>query len=599
MATNIFNYITEQEASYNDPSGITLPDGSSWSMKEHLRVSSLYKNSQLITGKDDDKPVKNITRPILNLQYRATGFDVKDIEIFIDDYDNYYKSFLTRKYHNRWARENDIDTFIDSLVESYVDFGGVLVKNVNEIKPDVVPLQSLAFCDQTNLLGRPLAIKYDYSPDELLDKKKSGWGEKLNGATSSIEDLIERADTFQIVDTQTGQTNELPGKSIQVYEVHGTLPEMFLDEEKQNKNSYITQIQIVAFYPDGKGGRTGTILFRKEETELPFKFLARDRIYSRALGFGGAEELFEAQVWTNYDMIRMKDLLDSASKIILKTTDPSFGKEHPEGLKDMESLEVVGIIQGADIGQIDTFPRNLSLFERAAQNWESHAQQIASAGESTIMGVKNAPSGTPFASLQLANQEAHGIHDYRQGKIATFVSEIYRDWLIPKFVKEVSKGKEFLSDLSLDELQEVATKVIKNETENWKKEKILNGENAATEMEIEQFSNKVREDFMSGGNRRFIKIFKDEMKDAPMDIYVNISNKQKNMGLMVEKLTNIFRQVFANPQILEQFPFMAKTFNEILEYSGLSPISFGNNIVRALPTPSPIINNNMAPQPVK
>ena len=50
------------------------------------------------------------------------GFDVKDIIPFVDDVDLAYKSFLTKKYHRKWARKNEIDTFIDDVVESAIDW---------------------------------------------------------------------------------------------------------------------------------------------------------------------------------------------------------------------------------------------------------------------------------------------------------------------------------------------------------------------------------------------------------------------------------------------------------------------------------------------
>src|SRR6267154_2047215 len=168
MQRNIYDFVVAEETAYNTIP-VQVADGYEWSMPTHIRTTVLYKNSQYLTGKDDSKPFKNIIRPILNLQYRAEGFDVKDIVLFVNDSEKYYMSFLVSKYHEKWARENKIDTFIDNLVESFIDFGGSLVKNVNSERPEVVKLQSIAFCDQTDLLGGPLAIKHFFSPSQLLD----------------------------------------------------------------------------------------------------------------------------------------------------------------------------------------------------------------------------------------------------------------------------------------------------------------------------------------------------------------------------------------------------------------------------------------------
>src|SRR3990167_8978043 len=169
----IFDWVTKEVSTYQT-TPITVFEGWEWGMYEHIRRSLLYKNSLYTEGYDPNKPFKNITRPILNLQYRAEGFDVKDIVLYVNDKYKYFKSFLVRKYHDKWAREHDLNAFIDKLVETYVDFGGTLVKKRKGI-PEVVPWQRIAFCDQTNILSGPIAEKHSYSPEELRQQAEKGW----------------------------------------------------------------------------------------------------------------------------------------------------------------------------------------------------------------------------------------------------------------------------------------------------------------------------------------------------------------------------------------------------------------------------------------
>lgn len=82
-----------------------------------------------------------------------------------------------------------------------------------------------------------------------------------------------------------------------------------------------------------------------------------------------------------------------------------------------------------------------------------------------------------------------------------------------------------------------------------------------------------KDNFMKGGSKRFFKIFGEEMEKLPLDVFINIAGKQNNLNAMTDKIVNIVRQVIANPQVL-QIPGMAKLFNEIIEYSGLSPVDF-------------------------
>ena len=84
MNTNIYDFVTESVAGFLSP--IEIAEGWSWSFKDFIRKSFLYKNSQFERENDnrDKRPFKNIIRPILNIQYRTEGFDVKDIELFVN-----------------------------------------------------------------------------------------------------------------------------------------------------------------------------------------------------------------------------------------------------------------------------------------------------------------------------------------------------------------------------------------------------------------------------------------------------------------------------------------------------------------------------------
>lgn len=585
---DIYSYIKSQESAYKLP--IPIVDGYEWSMYEHIRLTILYKNSQLSTGKGDDKPVKNIILPMLRLQYRTEGFDVKDIELYINDSKEYYKSFLVRKYHDKWARDNSIDTFIDALVESYVDFGGALIKKTDNAVPFVVPMQSIAFCDQTDILKGIIAIKHNYSPSELLDMEAFGWGNSKNGATMSLEDVIDIADDTKQSAMITGNKAKTPGKYIEVYELHGMMPERWLKDDSISKK-YVNQMQIVCFYQTQDGNKKGITLFRGKEEDSIFKLLLRDEIFGRGLGLGGAEELFESQVWTTYDQIRIKGMLDAASKVILKTTDPTVSQKHPSGLKNLDNLEIIDIAPNTDLSQLNTTPINMTVFENNISRWNDHAQQLSGATDA-LLGV--APtSGTPFALQNLVTQEGIGIHDYRRGKISTFVDEIYRDWIIPDINNEISSGTTFLAELDLDELQSIADNIVVCTANDYIKEKILNGE-IPDDAEIEQIKQQTRDEFMKGGNKKFIEIFKKEFNESPIDVVTNIKGKQKNQTQNVEKLTNIFRQIIASPQALDD-PRMAKIFNEILENSGLSPVDFYQKPSQMAPPPIPGIPSSVQP----
>ena len=565
---DIFGYITTQESEYTNP--ISLPGGWDWSMKDHLETSYLYQNSQLKTGKDDMKPVKNITRPILNLQHRTEDIEVKDVQIYVNDPGKYHLSFLVKKYYEEvFVVENDLDTYFDELNISRIDYGGGLSKQLNCPCPEVVPLHSIAFCDQTDLLSGPIGIKHYYSPDQLLAMGEYGWGDESKGATISLEDLIALSQEEKKDPTNSKtQATKTPGRYIEVYEVHGNLPKRFADPEYTGE-AYETRLYIVAFYQEkNKKNRTGVVLYTAPEKELPFKLIKRDPIYGRALGMGGAEELFEAQVWTNYDMIRMQDMLDAASKTILKSTDPAVSAKNK--IRDMDNLDIIDLAQGTDLSQVDTFPRNARLFEASIMKWEEHAQQIGGATEAVLGDSPSA--GTPFKLQQQVIAQGLGLHVYRRGQYAKHLEEVHNDWIIPFIEKEITKGMTFLSELSLEEMQYVTEALVTNMANQRVIDMVIAGEEVNNDI-ISEFKNLVRSEFKKKGNKHFIEILKGEFEDTKLKVKVSIAGKSKDLGKYVDSVVNVFRQIIANPAVL-QIPAIARIFNDILEASNLDPADF-------------------------
>uniref|UniRef100_A0A6H1ZZQ1 Uncharacterized protein n=1 Tax=viral metagenome TaxID=1070528 RepID=A0A6H1ZZQ1_9ZZZZ len=566
-AKDIFEYITTQEGLYKKK--VQINDVWDWGMREHIEDRSIYKNSNIRGDKKkgtiNEVPIKNIMRPILNLKYRAEDIDVKDITLYIDDPELYHLSFLVKKYHDDvYVLENDLDTFFDQVKESKIDLGGGLAKNIGKGKPEYVPLESIAFCDQSSIMNAPIGLLHKYSPAQLKEFEKKGWGNKDNGATTTIDDLIT------IVANDKG---DIPGPDIKVYEVHGVLPNEYLDDQRQDQDEYKQQFQVVTFYKDEKGNRQGLILYRKE-SKNPFKMVTTEEIFNRSLGWGGIEELMESQVWVNYDEVVKKDFLDSASKTIIVTDDPTIVAKHPSGMKDMDNLEFLELQEGKTAKVLDTYPRNIALFEQSVVEWQEHAKDLGSAPDA-LQG-KQPPSGTPFRLEERVVQEGKGIHKYRRGKYAKWIEEVYRDWIIPYIAKKITEGTKFLAELSLDELQMVAESVSIVERNKMVKKKVLEGR-IVTQEEADAHQLLAKENFMKGGTKQFIEILKDELKDMPIKIKINVAGKQNDLGLMADKITNIFRQIFANPEGFMQvmaIPGAAKSFNAMLEYSGMNPMDF-------------------------
>src|SRR3990167_222970 len=531
----IYSYILQEEANFKTNRVPLASNWRDWNMYEHIDRSFTLKNSRFYQGTQDyRRPFNNIILPIANVNYRTEGFDVKDVQIYVDNAENYHKSFFARKFHNWWAKENNIDTAIDESVESYFDYGLALLKNVNSARPEVVPLQQIAFCDQTDILNGPICIKHHYSISELLEMKGKWYD-------AEIDKTILMSKHEKQAQSTDGDPAKTPGKYCEVYELHGMFPESWLGAEKlgeewQDTGKYSPQIHIVTYYTGMDAQKSGITLFKGKEPKSIFKALVRDPIFGRACGRGGIEELFHPQIWTNYSELHISQMLEAVSKIILKTNKKKITALN--NFSNMKNGQIVDLDGDGTLEQLVIQPYNKGAFDNFVNKWEQVARTIGSASDPAL-GL-NPVSGTPLGTTELITQQGIGIHEYRQGKIATFWAEVYRDWVLPHLSKEINKGSKWLDELTLAELQDVSEKMMTKQANDRIKEMVLGGQ-IPTQEEIDMFKSIFKEEFMKGGEKRFLEIVKDEFVNLELDIEIEIKGKQKNLAEVTSKLNGVFR----------------------------------------------------------
>ena len=584
---NVYEYIKAESIAYKTR-GVPVTPNWEFHMYDHINKAVSAKNSKFIKGKNDDnRPYKNIIIPIANVNYRTEGFDVKDVLSYVDDPDYYHLSLLTRKFHYKWAIENGIDLEIDNSVESHFDFGLILVKNVNEKKPEIVPLQRIAFCDQTDILSGSICEKHDYSIDQLLEMKGKWYDEE-------IENAILQAQSKKNV-SLASKDGKTPSKYVEIYELHGTFLKTWLNtdenEEYTEEDGFCPQIYIVTYYKNSDGKDTGICLFKGIEKKKIYKAFKRTNRYGTACGMGGIEELLPAQLWTNFSEIHLQQMLAAASKVITKTTDKKLAANN--NLKNIDHNDIVYIEEDKQWEQMVIQPFNKAAFDNYVNSWEQHARVMGSASDPAL-GL-NPVSGTPLGTTEIVTNQGEGIHEYRQGRIASFWQEIYTDWVTQYLVDDLNKGDEWLDELSIDELREVADRVAINTSNQRIKEAILSGKTVSKEQQ-DLLISIIKEDWIKSGKSHFIKIMKDEFKKIPIKVKFNVANKQKDMIDRVQKLNSIFRTIFANPAILQN-EAMAKLFNNIVEASGLDPIDF-SSFTKAIPTEQPQVQPQQVEAPL-
>jgi len=583
---SIFSYIKSEEARF-ETDKVKLGDNWEWNFRDHVQLIFHLKNGVFYKGENDYlRAFKNIMMPMLSLSYWTEDIEVKDVTFFIEGPEGRALSFLVKKYHDEvYVREHDLDELFDEITESDVDYGGVLVQESLK-RPEVLPLNTIAFCDQTNILGGPIGFKHHFSPSALRKMSKVGWGNPANGADVTIDELIMLAENNKTI-TGEEKDDHTTGKTIEVYVVRGDLPEQYLKNNNSDKN--VRQIQVVAFYTDKDKHKVGVTLYKKEDKEGALCFHTSQKVYNRALGRGDGEALVHPQIWTNFLTIHKTALLEAASKVPLVTDDDTY--QNRNKIQEMENLEITTIQEGRSIQQVPTAaPANIQVIKNEIDVWFQHAQLTGSAFD-PILG-KEANSGTTFKGQERTVAQGRGLHDRRRGKRAKFIEYLYREFIIPRIVSEITGGTEFLATLSPEELSWVMEQLSINERNKKAKEKMLSRGKLEpiTEEFLTNVQNEFKRNFARGGNKKLLKILKDEFKDIEVKMGINVANKQKDLAIVSDKLLSIFQFVFANPagfQQAMQIPALAKSFNDILEFSGLNQADFLSLITPPQPAPAP------------
>jgi len=585
FSPNIHSYVKQEESDFESDE-VRVGENWYWNLRDHVQLIFHLKNSVFYQGENNwMRPFKNIMEPVLNLAYWTEDIEVKDVVFFIENRLGRALSFLVKKYHDEvYVKEHDLDTLFDEITESDIDYGGVLVQRTNKGRPEVLPLQTLAFCDQTDILGGPVGFKHTFSPGGLKKMAKFGWGDEANGATMSLEELITIADTNKDpAGMKRGKKNETPGKVIEVYIVRGDLPEHYL-KDNNNMDDFLYQLHIIAYYTDKDNNKQGVTLYRKLENEGSIKFHTSQKVYARALGRGAGEVLLHPQIWSNFLTIHKTNLLEAASKVPLVTDDPNYHNRNQ--IQEMENLEITTIEDNKSIRQIPTAaPANINLYERSINEWYEQGQLAGSAFD-PLLG-KEQSSGTTFRGQERTVAQGRGLHDRRRGQRAKFIEEIYRDWIIPDIVKEIVKGKEFMATLSSEELRWVRDAFVTNKTNARIKKMFIEGDDLPTPEEQEQFKQFFSEEFARRGSKQMLKILKDEFKGIELKMGINIAGKQKDLANLSDKILSIFQFVFANPQGFQQamqIPALSQSFNDILEFSNMNQSDF-TSLIAATPPP--------------
>src|SRR4029077_14443304 len=465
--------------------------------------------------------------------------------------------------NRKWMKEINFDNLLNVMGQTRAKYGHVVVKKVEraaELQIHVVPWRDL-ITDQVDITDGPKVFRHHFTPAQLkTEGAKMGW--------HNIDEAIETAQKQQPATvTGKGRYNRTLGANIEVWEVDGVLPDSYLPDNADKEGAdqtYSRQKHIVVLDEHDKDEVDGVALFEGPSSEDPYKDLAWEKLPGRGLGVGVIEDLFEAQVWTNYSVKQKKDMLDLAGKIIFQAADGNVAAKNV--LTDLENGAILNTAPNFPITQINNSPAGMGALSQLMEDWNTQAENMTSTYPA-ILG-STPPHGTAFRTVAAMNQEASAIFDYRREEMGIFIREIYRDWILPFLVKQIRRTTEFVGEMTPDEVQIISQLIAEYETKSMVKKTVLSGK-PITQPQADAFKQSLIEAHVKAGTKRKFKFPKGFFK-SDYNVQVNTTGEQKDNQKLLAALFQIFQLVAQNPTVLQN-PTIARLFNEIMETSGVSP----------------------------
>lgn len=570
-----------------------------WSMYETVETITAYLNSKHTTGATDnlgrEKPFFNIVTAAVNIWYRATDLDRKDIVIRSDKSRNTALAFMATILLQEWMKRERFGVFLNQWGRTLAQYGSAVVKFVERdgrLIPSVVPWNRL-IVDPVDFDGLPHIEKVYKTPAQLIDMATEGHPDYAGFDMEAVKSLIDAKQARENLDgTKKDNQNEF----IEYYEVHGMLSrEVYrrakgLDVRDDDEHVYFQQMHVLSFVMEGGGKRRDFTLYSGREDRDPYlktDLIAED---GRTLAIGAVEYLFDAQWMQNHTIKQWKDQMDITSLMIFQTADPAF-----VGRNALASLETGDILtydaKHGPLTKVDNVGHDITNLKAFADQWKVMANELVATPDA-LRGA-TPPSGTPYSTTALLAQQSFSLFEVMTENKGLAIEDMLREFVIPHLKTKMDTADEISSLLSDRDIQKLDAMYVPKEAirryNARAKEAIISGQPAQPFNQTEE-EGAVRRDLSVLGNQRsFVpsdisdQTWADALKDLEWQVDVGVTNEQQDKQVVYTTLSTVLQTIATNPMVLQD-PNGRMIFNKILEYTGLvSPVELSTTAAAPVP----------------
>ncbi len=507
------------------------------SISETLDRVDAYLNSKHISGDTDslgrDKPFFNITTASVNVWYRATDIDRKDIKVKAVKTKDWINSFLATIHLQQWMRKENFGTFLNEWGRTLAKYGTAIVKLVrdgDELHISVVPFSRMII-DSVSFNASPRIEILELTEEQLRERIETHGYDK-----EQVQALTESLSSRELTNKQKKDTK---GDFIKLYEIHGRLPLAHLTGKEEDENKYTQQMHIISFVGAREGRKTiykdFTLFAGKEEVD-PYRITHLIKEDGRTMGIGAPEHLFEAQWMTNHSIKNTKDELDLASKRIFQTSDSTFIGRNV--LTSIETGDIFIHSPNEPLTQINNGAVNTVANQNFAVQWKQLGNEITSVSEAMLGATPR--SGTAWRQTEAVLSESHSLFELMIQNKGLELEAMIREVIIP-FIKEtkLNNSDEISETLNDYDIERIDSRYIKNEAINQTNreviDRVLEGgdfQEGEAEQMLQENEQSISERVKSTGNQRFFKPsqvnWKEQFEGMEWELEVDITGEAKN-----------------------------------------------------------------------
>ena len=577
-----------------------------WSLYDTIQRIYAYLNSKHISGSTDslgrDKPFFNIVSAAVNIWYRATDIDRKDIIVLPDKYANTASAFIATILLQEWMKKTRFGAFLNKWGRTLAQYGSAVVKFVEkdgELTSTVVPWQNL-IVDPIDFKSLPVIERFFKTPSQLKNMATPNHPDYAGYNMEAVEGILDNREArTSMKDEQRDNRAEY----IEIYEVHGELSmatyKLAKGEEPKDEddNIYFQQMHVISWVESRDGVKDFTLYSGKEEKN-PYMITHLIEEDGRSLGIGAVEYLFDAQWMVNHSMKQWKDQMDLASKLIFQTADANLAGKNI--LTNVENGDIIYTELNKPVTQLNNTKPDISNVKAYAEQWRVLGQEVTSTPDAA-RGI-TPPSGTALGTVQITTAQGLSLFEIMTENKGQYLEEMLREYIIPHLKTKLNNQNEIVAmledrDITKIDKMFVPKEAIKRYNERTKQLALAGKIDQTIPFDPQVEEGAIREQLGELGNTRYLTpgqiTWKEIVKDLEWKLDMMITNEQIDKQAVYQTYNTMLQTIAQNPMVLQD-PNAKLLFNKILLLGNVSPIELSTV------APAPIATTEQAtpaPQP--